>query len=43
MAGKIVYDKLLELMEIKGLTTYKIRKIKLFQKVRCKTSEKENV
>lgn len=29
MAGKIVYDKLLELMEIKGLTTYKIRKNKI--------------
>lgn len=29
MAGKIVYDKLLELMESKGLTTYRIRKEKI--------------
>lgn len=29
MAGKIVYDKLLALMESKGLTTYKIRKEKI--------------
>lgn len=29
MAGKIIYDKLLALMEIKGLTTYRIRKEKI--------------
>lgn len=29
MAGKIIYDKLLALMESKGLTTYKIRKEKI--------------
>lgn len=29
MAGKIVYFKLLALMESKGLTTYKIRKDKI--------------
>lgn len=29
MAGKIIYDKLLALMESKGLTTYRIRKEKI--------------
>lgn len=29
MTGKIIYDKLLKLMEDKGLTTYKIRKEKI--------------
>lgn len=29
MAGKIVYNKLLSLMEEKGLSTYKIRKDKV--------------
>ena len=29
MPGKIVYDKLLALMESKGLTTYQIRKNKI--------------
>lgn len=29
MAGKIVYHKLLSLMEEKGLTTYRIRKEKI--------------
>lgn len=29
MAGTIKYDKLLKLMEIKGLSTYKIRKEKI--------------
>ena len=30
MAGTIKYDKLLKLMEQKGLSTYKIRKEKIF-------------
>lgn len=29
MAGKIVYDKLLAMMEVKGLSTYRIRKEKI--------------
>lgn len=29
MAGRIVYDKLLSLMECRGLTTYRIRKDKI--------------